>query len=48
MLNVQNEYDQNIDLEKNGKVSKIQNNWKFTQIDSGTHLNTPEILFEKI
>ena len=48
MLNVQNEYDQNIDLEKNGKVSKIQDNWKFTQIDSDTHLNTPEILFEKI
>ena len=36
------------DPEKNGKVSKIQNNWKFTQIDRGTHLNTPEILFEKI
>jgi len=48
MLNIQDEYDQNIDLEKNGKVSKIQNNWKFTQIESGTHLNTPEILFEKI
>ncbi|HOK59877.1 MAG TPA: class I tRNA ligase family protein, partial [Candidatus Dojkabacteria bacterium] len=48
MLNIQDEYDQNIDLEKNGKVSKIQNNWKFTQIDSCTHLNTPEILFEKI
>jgi methionyl-tRNA synthetase len=48
MLNIQDEYDQNIDLEKNGNVSKIQNNWKFTQINSGTHLNTPEILFEKI
>ena len=48
MLNIGEEYDPNIDLEKTGKVSKIENHWSFFPLELGTKLNTPKILFEKI
>ena len=48
MLNITNEYDQNVELEKTGKVTKFENGWVFNTIDGGKKLNSSEILFEKI
>ncbi|MBI2357277.1 methionine--tRNA ligase [Candidatus Dojkabacteria bacterium] len=47
-LNIKDEYDQNEELEANGYVSKVVNNWNFTEIPAGTKLNKANILFEKL
>lgn len=48
ILNIENEYDANAQLEQDGVVSEYSNTWNFTTIDVGHKLNAPEILFEKI
>ncbi len=48
MLNQPEEYDANVDLEKNGKVSKLVNTWKFTEVSAGRKLNKTQIIFEKL
>ena len=48
MLNIQGEYDANIELTNTGKVSKIENNWTFVPLESGHTFNEPKILFAKI
>lgn len=47
-LNIENEYDQNIELEESGFVKEQVNNWNFTEIRPGVKLNKAEILFEKL
>ncbi|HNW23410.1 MAG TPA: class I tRNA ligase family protein [Candidatus Dojkabacteria bacterium] len=48
ILNIQNEYDPNIELEESGEVKRLEDSWAFKTIPSNSKLNTPEILFEKI
>jgi methionyl-tRNA synthetase len=48
MLNIQDEYDANIELTNTGKVSKSIDNWTFTPLETGHKLNEPSILFQKI
>lgn len=48
LINQTPKYDANIELEENGKVTKLINNWKFTPLDIGQTLNEPEIIFEKL
>lgn len=47
-LNIENEYDQNIDLKENGFVSQEVDNWNFTEVRPNTTLNKADILFEKL
>lgn len=48
MLNINGEYDPNVDLEKNKIVGKLENNWRFPLLQANTKLNPPKLLFEKI
>jgi methionyl-tRNA synthetase len=48
ILNTQNEYDPNTELENTGKVTRLENGWEFQIVKAKTRFNTPEILFEKI
>jgi len=48
MLNIQGEYDANIELTNTGKVSKNTHSWGFVPLNSGHKFNEPEILFAKI
>lgn len=48
MLNIQGEYDANIELTNTGKVNKSINNWTFVPLDAGHKFNEPKILFAKI
>ncbi|MBN1618133.1 methionine--tRNA ligase [Candidatus Dojkabacteria bacterium] len=48
MLNFNELYDPNKELESNGKISKFVNVWKFNEIPVGQKINKPEILFEKL
>lgn len=48
ILNIQNEYDPNIELEECGEVKRLEDSWTFKTVPSNSKLNTPEILFEKI
>ncbi len=47
-LNIQDEYDQNIELETTGLVTKEVNNWNFTELLPNVKLNKADILFEKL
>jgi len=48
LLNIENEYDANIELTDTGEVSKSENNWVFVPLNSGHIINEPKILFAKI
>ena len=48
ILNTQNEYDPNTELDNTGKVTRLENGWEFEIVRPKTKFNTPEILFEKI
>jgi len=48
ILNTQNEYDPNTELDNTGKVTRLENGWEFEIVKAKTKFNTPEILFEKI
>lgn len=48
LLNIQNEYDPNIELKEIGEVKNFENKWSFETVQPNTKLNPPEILFEKI
>lgn len=47
-LNIENEYDQNIELEEKGIVTQEVDNWNFFEVRPETKLNKASILFEKL
>jgi len=47
-LNISNEYDPNLELEKTGGVGEYLNKWTFDRIEKGQRLNKSEVLFEKL
>ncbi len=47
MLNIEDEYDQNIELEQSGNITRTQDNWDFEIVPPGKKLGTPEIIFQK-
>ena len=48
MLNIDEEYDANQELETSGIVTRFEDKWSFNKLECGKNLNPPTILFEKI
>lgn len=48
MLNIDEEYDANQELETSGIVTRFEDKWSFNKLEGGKNLNPPTILFEKI